>query len=59
MKEFIVFNDNMINCGEEESCVQACKAAYKLKGFVGVKNINTGKIKEVIQGKTLEHLANK
>ena len=64
MNEFIILNDELIKQGEENSVVRACKKAKELNGFVGViqviiKSNNYGKVKEIIQGKTLDYLANK
>ena len=64
MKEFIILNNELIKQEEEDSVVRACKKAKEIGGFVGViqviKNSNDyGKFKEIIQGKTLDYLANK
>ena len=59
MNEFIIFNNKMVKVGEENLIVRACKKAYEVNGFVGVVNIKTGDIKEVIQGKALEYMAKK
>jgi len=64
VNEFIILNDELIKQGEENSVVRACKKAKELNGFVGViqviiKSNNYGKVKEIIQGKTLDYLANK
>lgn len=59
MVEFKIFDNKMKQIDEEESVVRACKKAYEVSGFVGVVDLKTGDIKEVIQGKTLEYLAKK
>jgi len=64
MIEFKIYNNELKEVAEEESVVRACKKAKDINGFVGVVQVlrdkeNYGKIKEVIQGETLEYLASK
>jgi len=64
MVEFKIYNNELKEFAEEESVVRACKKAKEINGFVGVIQVlrdreNYGKIKEIIQGETLEYLASK
>jgi len=64
MVEFKIYNNELKEISEEESVVRACKKAKDINGFVGVVQVlrgreNYGKIKEIIQGETLEYLASK
>jgi len=64
MIEFKIYNNELKEVAEEESVVRACKKAKDINGFVGVVQVlrdkeNYGKIKEIIQGETLEYLASK
>ena len=64
MVEFKIYNNELKEISEEESVIRACKKAKDINGFVGVVQVlrgreNYGKIKEIIQGETLEYLASK
>ncbi len=57
MPEFVVYNDGMEKVSEGYYIVNACKEAFDIHGFVGVRNKETGKIKEILQGEILSSFA--